>query len=137
MRVAVPKETAARERRVALVPETVSKLRETGFDVRVERDAGASAGFPDDDYAAAGAELAEAGALYPDIEVLASVASPTPESVASLTPGTVVIGFLEPLTDANGIARLREHGVIGFAMESIPRITRAQSMDALSSQATV
>jgi NAD(P) transhydrogenase subunit alpha len=137
MRVAVPKETAARERRVALVPETVSKLREAGFEVRVERDAGSSAGFLDEDYAAAGGELADAGSLLPDSQVVAGVARPSAEAVAAMAPGTVVIGFLEPLTDAEGIARLRERGVVGFAMESIPRITRAQSMDALSSQATV
>jgi proton-translocating NAD(P)+ transhydrogenase subunit alpha len=137
MRVAVPKETAARERRVALVPETVSKLREAGFDVRVEQGAGSNAGFSDEDYAAAGAELAEGGVLLVDAQAVAGVARPSPEAVAAMTPGTVVIGFLEPLTDAEGIVRLRERGLIAFAMESIPRITRAQSMDALSSQATV
>jgi proton-translocating NAD(P)+ transhydrogenase subunit alpha len=137
MRVAVPKETAARERRVALVPETVAKLRETGFDVRVEQGAGSSAGFSDDDYTAAGAELTSAGELLADAQVVAGVAGPSPEAVAAMAPGTLVIGFLEPLTDTEGIARLRERGVLGFAMESIPRITRAQSMDALSSQATV
>jgi NAD(P) transhydrogenase subunit alpha len=137
MRVAVPKETAARERRVALVPETVSKLREAGFEVRVEQGAGSNAGFSDEDYAAAGAELAEGGALLIDAQAVAGVARPAPEAVAAMTPGTVVIGFLEPLTYAEGIVRLRERGLIAFAMESIPRITRAQSMDALSSQATV
>jgi NAD(P) transhydrogenase subunit alpha len=136
MRVAVPKETAARERRVALVPETVSKLREAGFEVRVERGAGSSAGFPDDDYAAAGAELTDASGIS-ESEAVAGVARPSPEAVSRMAPGTVVIGFLEPLTDAEGITRLRERGLIAFAMESIPRITRAQSMDALSSQATV
>jgi H+-translocating NAD(P) transhydrogenase subunit alpha len=137
MRVAVPKETAARERRVALVPETVAKLRETGFDVRVAQGAGSSAGFSDDDYTAAGAELTSAGELLADAQVVAGVAGPSAEAVAAMAPGTLVIGFLEPLTDTEGIARLRERGVLGFAMESIPRITRAQSMDALSSQATV
>jgi proton-translocating NAD(P)+ transhydrogenase subunit alpha len=137
MRVAVPKETAPGERRVALVPETVSKLREAGFEVRVERGAGAAAGFPDEDYAAAGAEPADAGALLAGADALAGVSRPSAGVMASLTHGIVVIGFLEPLTDQEGIARLRERGAIAFAMESIPRITRAQSMDALSSQATV
>jgi NAD(P) transhydrogenase subunit alpha len=137
MRVAVPKETAPGERRVALVPETVSKLREAGFEASVERRAGASAGFSDDDYASAGAELTDNASLTTGAEALACVASPSADVVASLAPGTVVIGFLEPLRDSEGIARLRERGVIAFAMESIPRITRAQSMDALSSQATV
>ena len=137
MRVAVPRETAPGERRVALVPETVSKLRETGFEVRVERGAGAAAGFPDDLYAKAGAELAEVSGLLEDTAVVACVAKPAPDRVAALDEGTVLIGFLQPLTDREGIEQLRERGVTAFAMESIPRITRAQAMDALSSQATV
>jgi NAD(P) transhydrogenase subunit alpha len=137
MRVAVPKETAPGERRVALVPETISKLREAGFEARVERGAGEAAGFADADYETAGAELSDDRSLLDGSEALACVASPAAETVARMVPGTVVVGFLEPLTDADGIARLRERGVVGFAMESIPRITRAQSMDALSSQATV
>jgi NAD(P) transhydrogenase subunit alpha len=137
MRVAVPKETAPGERRVALVPETVSKLRDAGFELRVERGAGANAGFSDEEYAAAGAELTDSSSLLTDSQAVAGVARPSAGSVAAMAPGTVVIGFLEPLTDKEGIARLRERGVVAFAMESIPRITRAQSMDALSSQATV
>ena len=137
MRVAVPRETAPGERRVALVPETISKLRDAGFEIRVERGAGAAAGFPDAAYADAGAEVADASSLVAGVEGVVRVARPTPEELAALAPGTVLVGFLQPLTDTDGIARLREHGVLGFAMESIPRITRAQSMDALSSQATV
>jgi proton-translocating NAD(P)+ transhydrogenase subunit alpha len=137
MRVAVPRETAQGEQRVALVPETVSKLRAAGFEVRVERGAGTAAGFADDDYAAAGGELADAASLTNAADGLVCVASPSVELLEGLTEGAVVVGFLEPLTDADGIARLRDRGVVGFAMESIPRITRAQSMDALSSQATV
>lgn len=137
MHVAVPRETALDERRVSLVPETVSKLRAAGFEVRVERAAGAAAGFPDEDYEGAGAELCEPSALLPGADCVVGVAAPSAEAVAAMSPGTVVIGFLEPLTDPEGIARLRERGVVAFAMESIPRITRAQSMDALSSQATV
>ncbi len=137
MRVAVPRETAPGEHRVALVPETVSKLRDDGFAIRVERGAGAAAGFPDDDYADAGAELIDAQALPGDAEGVVRVAPPSPDDVGKLASGTVLIGFLNPLADADGIARLRERGVVAFAMESIPRITRAQPMDALSSQATV
>jgi NAD(P) transhydrogenase subunit alpha len=137
MRVAVPKETAPGERRVALVPETVSKLRDAGFEVRVEHGAGSSAGFSDDDYAAVGAELADSASLLTGADSLVAVSPPSADVISSLAAGTVVIGFLEPLTDQEGIARLQERGVIAFAMESIPRITRAQSMDALSSQATV
>jgi H+-translocating NAD(P) transhydrogenase subunit alpha len=137
MRVAVPRETAPGERRVALVPETVSRLRDAGFEIRVERGAGAEAGFPDEEYAEAGAELVEAGSLLAGADAVVCVASPQPDVVSELATGTVVIGFLQPLTDSEGIARLRERGVTAFAMESIPRITRAQPMDALSSQATI
>jgi NAD(P) transhydrogenase subunit alpha len=137
MRVAVPRETAADERRVALVPETVSKLRDAHFEVRVERGAGTSAGFSDDDYSSAGAELSDAASLTTDAAALVCVATPSSDVVGRLARGTVVVGFLEPLSDAEGIARLRERGAVAFAMESIPRITRAQPMDALSSQATV
>jgi NAD(P) transhydrogenase subunit alpha len=137
MRVAVPKETAPGECRVALVPETVSKLRAAGFDVHVEHGAGENAAFPDDDYTAAGAELTDAGSLLAGADAYVCVARPSRDTVDSMRQGLVVVGFLEPLTDPDGIARLRERGVVAFAMESIPRITRAQSMDALSSQATV
>ncbi len=137
MRVVVPKETAAGERRVALVPETVSKLIQAGFDVRVERGAGDAAGFADAEYERAEAELSDPAGLLASAQIVVGVRRPAEDAVAAMAEGTVVIGFLEPLTDAEGIARLRERGVLAFAMESIPRITRAQSMDALSSQATV
>jgi len=137
MRVAVPRETAPGERRVALVPETVSKLRDAGFEIRVERGAGDAAGFSNQRYVEAGAELVDAGSLYAGADCVARVAKPSAEDTAAMAAGTVLIGFLNPLTDDEGIARLRDRGVVAFAMESIPRITRAQSMDALSSQATV
>src|ERR671919_1172432 len=137
MRVAVPRETAPGERRVALVPETVSKLRDAGFEIRVERGAGEAAGFLDSSYEDAGAELVDRGSLLAGVGGVVRVASPSVQDAAALQSGTVLIGFLQPLTDADGIARLRERGVVAFAMESIPRITRAQPMDALSSQSTV
>ena len=137
MRVAVPRETAPGERRVALVPETVSKLRAAGFEVSIERDAGAEAGFSDDEYVAAGGAVAEGAALLAGAGCVARVARPAASEIDSMSSGTVLIGFLEPLTDTAGIAHLRERGIVAFAMESIPRITRAQTMDALSSQATV
>src|ERR671919_564585 len=137
MRVAVPRETAPGERRVALVPETVSKLRDAGFEIRVERGAGEPAGFLDSSYESAGAELVERGSLVAGADGVVRVAPPSADEAAALESGTVLIGFLQPLTDAEGVARLRERGVVAFAMESIPRITRAQPMDALSSQATV
>src|ERR1051325_7281997 len=133
MRVGIPRETAAGERRVALVPDAIKRLQ--GFDVVVERGAGAEAGFGDDAYAEVGAELA--ADPWSSVDAVAKVAKPTAEEAAKLSSGQVLIGFLSPLTDPEGIERLRQRGVHGFAMESIPRTTRAQAMDALSSQATV
>ena len=133
MKVGVPKETAPDERRVALVPEIVAKLSQTGFDVIVEPGAGEAASFTDDAFREAGATLGDPW----DAELIAKVRRPSADEVDRLHEGQVLIGHLQPLTDAEGIERLAARGVTAFAMESIPRITRAQSMDALSSQATV
>jgi NAD(P) transhydrogenase subunit alpha len=122
---------------VALVPETVSKLRETGFELHVERGAGSEAGFSDDLYEEAGAELVAPDDVFREATIVTCVAKPGAAQVAEMASGTVLIGFLQPLTDEEGVQELRERGVVAFAMESIPRITRAQAMDALSSQATV
>jgi proton-translocating NAD(P)+ transhydrogenase subunit alpha len=137
MRVAVPRETAPGERRVALVPEAAGRLTAAGFGIALERGAGASAGFPDEAYAEAGVEVVPPDSLLDGVDGVARVAPPSVDEAAALASGTVVIGFLAPLTDREGIERLARRGVVAFAMESIPRITRAQSMDALSSQATV
>ena len=134
MRIGVPRELEPGERRVALVPDAVTRLAGAGFDVVVEPGAGAEASFPDAAYGAAGATLSEA---VWDAEAVAKVRKPTQAEVGRLASGQVLIGFLEPLTDPAGIERLAERGVHAFAMESVPRITRAQPMDALSSQATV
>jgi proton-translocating NAD(P)+ transhydrogenase subunit alpha len=132
MHVGVPRECVAGERRVALVPETLAKLP-AGVDVVVEREAGVEARFPDAAYEEAGATIGDPWSA----EVVAKVAAPTAEEAGRLRDGQVLIGFLQPLTDAEGIERLTRAGVVGLALESIPRITRAQPMDALSSQATV
>ena len=137
MRIVVPREAAAGEGRVALVPDAIGRLAPAGFEIVVERGAGAVAGFPDEDYATAGATLSEPGSLLEGADAIVRVARPSAEEVLAMAPGTVLIGFLAPLTDTEGIERLRRQGVVAFAMESVPRITRAQSMDALSSQATV
>ena len=137
MRIVVPREAAAGEGRVALVPDAIGRLTSAGFEIVVERGAGAAAGFPDEDYVAAGATLSEPAGMLEGAEAVVRVSRPTAEEVAAMAPGTVLIGFLTPLTDTEGIERLRRQGVVAFAMESVPRITRAQSMDALSSQATV
>jgi NAD(P) transhydrogenase subunit alpha len=136
VRVAVPKE-AGGERRVALVPEAAGKLAGAGFAVAVERGAGERAGFGDEEYAAAGADVVDRGALFSGADCVVQVGRPSAEELGALASGTVLVGFLSPLADPQGIERLAAHGVVAFAMESIPRITRAQSMDALSSQATV
>jgi NAD(P) transhydrogenase subunit alpha len=133
MRVGVPRETAAGERRVALVPDAVSRLAQSGVDVVVEPGAGSAAAFGDDDYREAGASV---GAPW-DADAVAKVQKPSAEEIERLREGQVLVGFLQPLTDREGIERLAARGVVAFAMESIPRITRAQPMDALSSQATV
>jgi proton-translocating NAD(P)+ transhydrogenase subunit alpha len=135
MRVGVPKETAPGERRVALVPELVSRLAGGGFDIVLERGAGQAASFEDDAYSEAGASLVPS--VWAEGEAIVKVQKPTPEEAAKLREEDVLIAFLQPLTDREGIDRLAAGGVLGFAMESIPRITRAQPMDALSSQATV
>lgn len=137
MKVVVPRETAVGERRVALVPEVVAKLVAGGFQVTVERGAGDGAFFSDQAYEAAGATIADTGSLYDGADAVARVASPSVAEVEPLRDGTVLIGFLSPLTGLEGIERLSARGVVAFAMESIPRTTRAQSMDALSSQSTV
>ena len=133
MRVGVPKETAEGERRVALVPEIVAKLVASGIDVVVEPGAGEAASFPDGAFEEAGATLGDPW----QAEVVAKVRKPSDDEVGRLRAGQILVGFLQPLTDQEGIQRLAASGVTAFAMESIPRITRAQPMDALSSQATV
>jgi H+-translocating NAD(P) transhydrogenase subunit alpha len=130
MRVGVVRETAPGERRVALVPETAGKLGAAGFEVVVEPGAGAAASFPDQAYLDAGATT---GSPW-EAEVVVAVRRPDP---ALLRSGQLLIAYLEPLSDREGVEQLAARGVTAFAMESIPRITRAQSMDALSSQATV
>ncbi len=119
---------------MALVPDAVSRLAGSGFEVVVEPGAGAAASFPDHAYAEAGASLD--GSAWA-AEGIAKVRKPTVDEVERLSDGQILVGFLEPLTDPAGVERLADRGVHAFAMESIPRITRAQPMDALSSQATV
>jgi NAD(P) transhydrogenase subunit alpha len=132
MRVGVPKEAAPGERRVALVPETIGRLGE-GVEVVFGEGAGVEAGFTDAAYTDAGATIGDPWAC----DVVVKVATPSVTEAARLRDGQVIVAFLAPLTDTDGVARLTEVGVNGLALESIPRITRAQPMDALSSQATV
>jgi proton-translocating NAD(P)+ transhydrogenase subunit alpha len=133
MKIGVPRETAPGERRVALVPESVGRLPE-GIDLLVEHGAGAAASFADAEYAGAGATIVDTAW---DADLVVKVQKPDAAEVDRLREGTVLVAFLQPLTDPEGLERLAGRGVTAFAMESIPRITRAQMMDALSSQATV
>jgi NAD(P) transhydrogenase subunit alpha len=134
VRIGVPKETVEGERRVALVPDVVRKLTGQGHEVVLEPGAGAIAGIPDELYTAAGATVGD-GAWKAD--VVAKVAPPQQQELAGLTGESVLVGFLAPLTNGAGTKALAATGATAFAMEAIPRISRAQSMDALSSQATV
>ncbi|MBV8345920.1 MAG: Re/Si-specific NAD(P)(+) transhydrogenase subunit alpha [Candidatus Eremiobacteraeota bacterium] len=138
MVIAVPRESALKERRVALVPETVARFVKSGVGVCMQRGAGAAAAFPDGLYAAAGATFADdAESLARDADVLVTVGRPGDDVLGVLRPGSVVVGFLNPLGDPEYARRLAERGLTALAMEMIPRITRAQSMDALSSQSNI
>jgi len=134
VRIGVPKETAPGERRVALVPDVVRRLTGQGHEVVVEPGAAAQAGIPDALFADAGATLAP-GAWEAD--VVAKVAPPEDGEIGALGAQSVLVGFLAPLTNGPGNQAIAATGATAFAMEAIPRISRAQSMDALSSQATV
>src|SRR4051812_48020891 len=133
MRIGVPAETAEGEKRVALVPDVVRRLTGAGHTVVIESGAGVRAGAPDDAYTAVGGEIGDPWGA----EVIAKVAPPSDAEAARLGADTVLIGFLAPLTNGPGVTAVARSGATAFAMEAIPRISRAQSMDALSSQATV
>jgi NAD(P) transhydrogenase subunit alpha len=134
MRIGVPKEAAEGERRVALIPDVVRTLNDKGLEVAVESGAGESSGHPDAEYTDAGATV-DGDAWAADVVV--RVALPTTDEIARLRSGQVLIGHLAPLTSGETNKALADAGVTSFAMEAIPRITRAQAMDALSSQANV
>jgi H+-translocating NAD(P) transhydrogenase subunit alpha len=137
MRIAVPREKQPGEARVALTPESVKKLVAAGAEVGIETGAGVHAGFPDADYQTAGASVMGRSDLLPAADVLACVNRPEPDDFASLKPNTVVIGFLKPLDEPAALEPVISRKLTAFAVELVPRTTRAQSMDALSSMATV
>jgi len=135
---AVPKESATGERRVAAVPEVVARLTKAKHEVRVESGAGAESRYPDAEFAAAGAKvLSDRPALFGGAQVVLRLQAPTTAELKGLAEGTIVIGLLNPSRNLEGVARLRDAKLTSFALELLPRITRAQSMDVLSSQATV
>lgn len=140
VKVAVPKEVREGERRVALIPDSVSRLTKMGVDVRVESGAGKAAYFSDAEYKEAGGKVVRgASSIWKDAEIVVKVAPPLEgqgrDETGQLPPGSILIGFLDPLGNPMGVKRLAEQEVTALSMEMIPRISRAQSMDALSSQA--
>jgi NAD(P) transhydrogenase subunit alpha len=137
MRIGVPKETAPGERRVALVPEVVGRLSGQGHELLVQRGAGEGALIPDEQFEQAGARLVADAAEALAAEIVVKVAPPSEQEIARLGPGTILIGFLAPLTNGEGIAAIARTGATSFALEAVPRISRAQSIDALSSQANI
>jgi len=138
MRVAVPKETLADERRVALVPDAVTRLLTAGLAVTVAQGAGSAAAAADDAYRAAGATLAPAGPqLLAAADVVVKVQRPSPEEAAALREGSVLISFLPAARAPDLLRQLAARQITALSLEQVPRITRAQSMDALSSQATI
>jgi H+-translocating NAD(P) transhydrogenase subunit alpha len=137
MRIGVPKETAAGEHRVALVPEVISKLTAKGLDVVVEAGAGEGALLPDAAFTAAGARIASDDSEVWQSDLVVVISPPQTQQIQSLASGSILVGFLAPLTSPASTRALADAGVTAFAMEAIPRISRAQSMDALSSQSNV
>ena len=137
MKVAIPKETAAGERRVALVPDTATKLIAVGLQVSIQSGAGDSAYLPDPAYAAAGVTVVPGAAeLLADADAVLKVQPPDPAEVKLLKRGAVLISFLQPATQADIVRALAAQQITAFSLELVPRISRAQSMDALSSQAS-
>jgi len=133
MRIGVVRETTPGERRVALVPETVGRLAKSGNEVVVERGAGEASSFPDRMYTEAGGTIGDAWSA----DLVLKVARPSDDELGRIHEGAVLIAFLQPLTNHTLVRELARRRVTALSMDAIPRITRAQPMDALSSQATV
>jgi NAD(P) transhydrogenase subunit alpha len=137
LKVAIPKETTPDERRVALVPDTAAKLIAASLEVCVESGAGAAAYIPDDAYERSGVKVVNgAEDLLKDADAALKVQAPAVSEVELLKGGSVLISFLQPATQADNVRALAKRGVTAFSLELVPRISRAQSMDALSSQAS-
>jgi NAD(P) transhydrogenase subunit alpha len=138
MKVGVARETAAGERRVALVPETLGRLKTAGLEILVERGAGAGSAIPDQAYADAGATIVSTDDLYAQSDVILRVQKPSAEEIAKTRTGQVVVGLLQPLIDPQSAAALAKRGATAISLDALPRtLSRAQTMDALSSQANV
>jgi H+-translocating NAD(P) transhydrogenase subunit alpha len=137
MRIAIPLETDADETRVAVTPETVGKLIKLGATVAVARGAGLKSGIPDADYADAGAELADAAETTRGADIILKVRRPKPEELGAYPSGALLIGVMDPYGQTAALQQIAAAGISAFSMELMPRITRAQSMDVLSSQANL
>jgi NAD(P) transhydrogenase subunit alpha len=135
MRIAVTRETEAQEPRVAATPETVKKFKALGADIVIARGAGIASGIPDADYQAAGAEIGED--VTRDADLVLKVRRPAPNELASYKKGALVVAIMDPYGNEAALKQMADAGLIAFAMELMPRITRAQSMDVLSSQANL
>jgi H+-translocating NAD(P) transhydrogenase subunit alpha len=138
MKIAIPKETRDAENRVAASPEVAGKLISLGFGVTVEKDAGLASSFTDEAYKAAGASISkDAASALKSADMVWKVRGPTSAEIGKMKKGAMLLASLDALTDGAGMAALAKAGINGFAMELMPRISRAQSMDVLSSQANL
>jgi NAD(P) transhydrogenase subunit alpha len=135
MKIAIPTETQVGESRVAASPDTVKNYVKKGAEVWVQAGAGRGASIPDEAYAAAGAKITSDG--FPDPDVVLTIRRPSADLLKSLKPGAILMGGLDPYGDKAGLEAIARSGVVAFAMELMPRITRAQAMDILSSQANL
>jgi NAD(P) transhydrogenase subunit alpha len=138
MQISVPTETAAREKRVGIAPDSIGRFRKLGVDVVVQQGAGLAAGFRDDAYVAAGARIApDLASTLAGATIVAKVQPPTAAEIALIPEGATVISLMRPGQNNDLAALLSPRRITGLALELVPRITRAQSMDVLSSQATI
>ncbi|MCG8407960.1 MAG: Re/Si-specific NAD(P)(+) transhydrogenase subunit alpha [Phycisphaerales bacterium] len=138
MKIAVPKSTIENEARVSIIPETCARLSKAGLEPIVQTSAGEAASFPDSEYASAGAQIIpDAASLFDEAEVVVMVQPPTPDELHQIKSGTMLFSVLSPLTNHDVVRQLAERGIHGLALDMMPRITRAQKMDVLSSMSTV
>jgi H+-translocating NAD(P) transhydrogenase subunit alpha len=138
MRISVPTESSPNERRVALAPDSIARLAKAGLQIFVQRGAGQRAGFGDDAYLRVGATVVDdAASAFGGGGIIVKVQPPSPGEIGLLEPGSTIVSLMQPGRNAEIVAALSTRGVTGLALELVPRITRAQSMDVLSSQATV
>lgn len=137
MIVAVPKETAEHEKRVSLIPETVKKLIDKGLEVIVEKDAGRASNYLDDRYEEVGASIAGREDLFSKADIFVSIQTPPEEDLNKLKPGTVLVCFLWALQHPELVETLKQQKITALGMDAIPRISRAQNMDALSSMSSI